>query len=64
MTKLRGRLSNYESHLAALNILYSELCFNDFKDVASIKSHYQSEMERICGEWGLPDEDDAPPIVD
>ena len=44
---LRGKLDDYETRLAALTTLYSDLCFNDFTDVSSIKAYYQAGMERI-----------------
>ncbi len=56
MITLRTRLDNFEGRLSALNLLYSDLCFNDFKNARSIRDYYQSEMERICGEWQVSNE--------
>lgn len=61
---VRSKISAYEKRLAALTMLYSDLCFNEFTDVSSIKTHYQSEMERLWGESPVPPEDDIEPQQD
>jgi hypothetical protein len=51
ITMLRGKLDDYETRLAALTMLYNDLCFDDFTDVASLKASYQKGMERIWRDW-------------
>lgn len=48
--KVRSKISQYEKQLAAFSVLYDSLCFGDYADVSAIKSHYKSEMERICSD--------------
>lgn len=64
INSVRSRLSAYEKRLASLTVLYSDLCFEDFTDVASIKSRYQSGMEKIWGDWSEDTEDNVHPQGD
>ncbi|WP_169857673.1 hypothetical protein [Pseudomonas mandelii] len=61
---MHTKLSDYETCLAALTMLYSELCFNDFTDVGSIKDYYQSEMSGIWAKWPPATKDGDGPKVD
>ncbi|PYC06331.1 hypothetical protein DMX04_00395 [Pseudomonas koreensis] len=47
ITNVRGKLDEYETRLAEITTLYSELCFDDFADVASLKAYYQAGIEKI-----------------
>lgn len=49
--QLRGKLDDYEARLAKLTVLYSDLCFDDFTDIASLKAAYQVGMEEIWRDW-------------
>ena len=44
---VRGKLDDYAKRLAALTLLYSDLCFDDFTDVASLKAAYQEGIENV-----------------
>jgi len=55
---IRDTLKLYGKRLAGMTMLYNSLCFDDFEDIASMKAHYQSEMERIWSESQLKSESD------
>lgn len=59
--RVRSKISAYEVRLAELTMLYSDLCFKEFTDVSSIKTHFQSEMKRAWGESPMATEDGIQP---
>ncbi len=59
-----SKLSGYEKRLASLTMLYSDLCFDEFADVASIKACYKSGMEKIWAECSVDTADDVRPRQD
>lgn len=61
---MRDTLKVYGGRLAAMAMLHSDLCFDDFEDVASLRSYYQSEMEKIWSEWKLKTGSDISPPAD
>ncbi|AUO22491.1 hypothetical protein [Pseudomonas sp. NC02] len=58
---MRNKLRDYEKRLASLTMLYSDLCLEEFRDVATIKARYESGLQKIWAEWPSNTCDDVQP---
>ncbi|MDM9555580.1 hypothetical protein QU926_18320 [Pseudomonas asiatica] len=59
INKCREKIRQYEKRLAAVMLLYGDLCFEDFNDVSSMKEFYKKEMEKI---WSDPQPSPEPQV--